>query len=168
MTTEHKQEIAEKCRRSILLSEWVQNLYPSSPAARAGLTDLILSAINEATAELEKESAEKSDNYRQQSEWCERLVKELNAYKLRAEQWELQYTELLKEVEELRANYAKLDSAAYEMMAKYQSEMIMMFGHAKDCDCSRCFPYHEFLRIRTAIDAAQDTLKHPPAKEDKL
>ena len=121
MTEQRKQEIAAKCRREILMSEWVQNLYPSSPSARTRLANLVLSAINEATVELEKESAEKSDNYRQQSEWCERLVKELNAYKLRAEQWELQYTELLKEVERY-----KHDSKFYQTMMEAFSTVIDM------------------------------------------
>ena len=61
-----------------------------------------------------------------------------------------------QELAKLREDYKKLDDAAYNLMVKYQQEMIMFFGHAKDCDCGRCYPYYKFLNARKQIiDAAK-------------
>jgi hypothetical protein len=35
-------------------------------------------------------------------------------------------------------NLTALQQVAKELAKKYQQEMIMFFGHAKDCDCDRC------------------------------
>ena len=57
-----------------------------------------------------------------------------------------------------QAERDQLRKVLREMTDKYRSEMIMMFGHAADCDCSRCMPY------RTAL-AAYNELAHVKGKE---
>lgn len=74
------------------------------------------------------------------SKTARKLERERNEAQRIIEQQFQQIKELFQDESKLKTERDQLRKVADAMAKQYRYEMMSMFGHAADCDCSRCEP----------------------------
>lgn len=74
------------------------------------------------------------------ADFARKLERERNEAQRIIEQQFQQIKELFQDESKLKTERDQLRKVADAMAKQYRYEMMSMFGHAADCDCSRCEP----------------------------
>ena len=91
-------------------------------------------------------------------ETCRKLERERDEARARKDSAQCSADARKERIDELQAERDQLRKVCDELAKQYRHEMMSMFGHASDCDCSRCEPMIKLYNILPHVIAKKGNL----------